>query len=83
MRDKDGITAIMFASYHGHSGAVKVLLSAGANADFMNKAGKTALQLARNAGHTDAAEAIIEGPNFMVPILFIFRHFESLKFSYW
>lgn len=66
MRDKDGITAIMFAAYHGHTGAVKVLLNAGANADFMNKAGKTALQLARNSGHHDAANAIMEGPTFMV-----------------
>eukprot|EP00597_Dinobryon_sp_UTEXLB2267_P007464 CAMPEP_0170085374 /NCGR_PEP_ID=MMETSP0019_2-20121128/20273_1 /TAXON_ID=98059 /ORGANISM="Dinobryon sp., Strain UTEXLB2267" /LENGTH=314 /DNA_ID=CAMNT_0010301803 /DNA_START=456 /DNA_END=1400 /DNA_ORIENTATION=+ len=65
MRDKDGITAIMFAAYHGHSGAVRVLLNAGANADFMNTNGNTALQLARQSGHTDAANAIIEGPTFM------------------
>jgi hypothetical protein len=65
MRDKDGITAIMFAAYHGHAGAVAVLLNAGASADFINKAGKTALQLARNSGHAEAARAIIEGPSFM------------------
>ena len=30
-RDKDGITAIMYASYHGHDDVVKVLMRAGAD----------------------------------------------------
>lgn len=34
MRDRDGITAIMYACFHGHSGAVKAFLNEGANADF-------------------------------------------------
>ena len=68
MRDKDGITAIMFASFHGHLGAVQVLLSAGADADYTNKEGRNALQLARSAGHIDIAEVIEVGPTvtFMV-----------------
>jgi ankyrin repeat protein len=40
MRDRDGITAIMYACFHGHSGAVKAFLNEGANADFRNMAGR-------------------------------------------
>jgi len=65
MRDKDGITAIMFACYHGHFGAVQKLLIEGSNADFMSREGKTALQLARSSGHDSSAQIIIRGPNFM------------------
>mmetsp|Transcript_725 Transcript_725/g.1253 ORF Transcript_725/g.1253 Transcript_725/m.1253 type:complete len:449 (+) Transcript_725:335-1681(+) len=65
MRDKDGITATMFACYHGHVGAVQVLLNWGSNADYMSREGKTALQLARNSGHADSAQAVLSGPNFM------------------
>jgi len=64
MRDKDGITAIMYACYHGHAGAVEALLNAGADADFKNKAGRNALQLALNAGFTDAAATVLAGPTF-------------------
>lgn len=66
MRDKDGITAIMFACYHGHTDAAIALLNAGANADYTNKADQSALQLARNLGHDETAAAMIFGPTFMV-----------------
>ena len=65
MRDRDGITAIMYACYHGHAGAVKALLNAGADADFKNMAGLTAVQLAKKEGFQDAANAILEGPNIL------------------
>eukprot|EP01035_Chromulina_nebulosa_P021116 gene21116-27362_t len=68
--DKDGITAIMYASFHGHSGAVEVLLNHGADASVKNKAGKTALQLAINTGFTDTAQIIINGPTILsLPIV--------------
>lgn len=66
MRDKDGITALMFACYHGHLGAVKALLNAGSNADFRSKEKKTALQLAKSSGHYEIARVIEAGPTFMV-----------------
>jgi ankyrin repeat protein len=56
----------MYASFHGHARAVKVLLNAGADADFCNSAGLTAVQLARKEGFEDAANAILEGPNILV-----------------
>jgi ankyrin repeat protein len=65
MRDKDGITPLMYACYHGHAGAVSVLVNAGADADFHNKAGRTALQLALNSGFPEAAAAIRAGPTIM------------------
>lgn len=40
-RDKDGITSIMYASYHGHTDVVQALLRAGADTTFRNKAGQT------------------------------------------
>jgi ankyrin repeat protein len=66
LKDKDGITAIMFASYHGHVGAVLTLLNFGADADLLNKNEKTALQLARNTNYDDVVETILRGPTFMV-----------------
>lgn len=65
LRDKDGITAVMYASFHGHAGALEVLLNAGSDASYRNKDGKTALQLAVNAGFIDAANAIKRGPTIM------------------
>ena len=56
----------MYACFHGHSGAVKAFLNEGADADFRNMAGRTALQLAQKAGFEDAAKAILDGPNIMV-----------------
>ena len=89
MKDKDGITAVMFACYHGHVGAVKVLINAGSCADYMSRegeaaacihpfeylshratciiiVGKTAIQLARNSGHNDSVQAILDGPTFLL-----------------
>ena len=66
LKDKDGITAIMYASFHGHSRAVEALLNNGADASLRNRAGKTALQLTMNAGFTDTAEIIKSGPTIMV-----------------
>lgn len=65
LRDKDGITAIMYASFHGHTGAVQALLNHGVDASFTNKAGKTALQLALSAGFPDAARVIENGPRIL------------------
>lgn len=65
-RDNDGITAIMYASYHGHASAIEVLLNWGADADVQNKAGQTAYQLALNAGFEDAAGVIERGPIILV-----------------
>jgi len=45
MKDKDGITAVMFACYHGHVGAVKVLINAGSCADYMSREGGEAVYM--------------------------------------
>jgi ankyrin repeat protein len=72
MRDKDRITAIMFAAFNGHDGAVRALLNAGADADYTNHIGKTALQLARSARHQSVVETILKGPTFLVSISSLF-----------
>eukprot|EP00981_Chlorochromonas_danica_P003897 scaffold742_cov186-Ochromonas_danica.AAC.2 len=64
-KDKDGITAIMFAAYHGHEDAVKALINAGSNTEMTNRAGKTALQLARAAGHVQVVQALLIGPTHL------------------
>jgi ankyrin repeat protein len=74
-RDRDGITAIMYACFHGHAGAVEVLLNAGADASVKNQAGKTALNLAKNAGFPDAVAAIMNGPTILVRGLVITHNF--------
>ncbi len=58
--------AIMYACFHGHSGAVEALLNRGADANLKNKAGKTALQLALNSGFHDTARVIQSGPTILV-----------------
>lgn len=79
LRDKDLITAIMFASFNGHDGAVRVLLNAGADADFVNKDGKTALQLARGSRHTAVVETILLGPSFLVRCR---NHLHTIVYDY-
>lgn len=73
MRDKDGITALMYACFHGYSKAVLSLLNFGADASIKNKAGKTALQLAINAGFYETARVLYAGPNILsLPIDAVF-----------
>ena len=45
--DESGYTALMRASYMGHSGVVELLLSSDANKSIKNKEGKTSLDLAK------------------------------------
>lgn len=56
----------MYACFHGHAGLVTAFLNEGADADFKNMAGRTALQLAQKAGFEDASKAILDGPTIMV-----------------
>jgi hypothetical protein len=57
---------VMYACFHGHAGLVTAFLNEGADADFKNMAGRTALQLAQKAGFEDASKAILDGPTIMV-----------------
>jgi ankyrin repeat protein len=65
---------VMYACFHGHAGAVKAFLNEGADADFKNMAGRTALQLAQKAGFKEAANAILDGPNIMVLYILVKYH---------
>ena len=67
--DEDGITAVMYACYHGHSGAVEVLLNWGADVSRRNKAGQNSYQLAVNAGFDETARMILHGPTILVSII--------------
>ena len=66
--DEDGITAVMYACYHGHSGAVEVLLNWGADVSRRNKAGQNSYQLAVNTGFDETARMILHGPTILVTI---------------
>lgn len=59
MKDKDGITAVMFACYHGHVGAVKVLINAGSCADYMSREGGAAAYtcISLNTNHIELLSA--------------------------
>lgn len=53
-----GFTALMEAAYQGLAGCVEILLEAGADPRLERDDGKTATEIAREAGHTEVAERI-------------------------
>ena len=60
LQGEDGWTALMHASYEGHTEVVKLLLGAGADVSLQNEKGKTALYYARIQGHTEVARLLKE-----------------------
>jgi ankyrin repeat protein len=59
---RDGVTVstpLHLASWHGHTGVMRSLLSAGADAAARNGSGRTALQLAARAGHISAVNLLL------------------------
>ena len=54
----NGHTPLLQAATQGHTDIVKLLLEHGADAHPVNARGKSALDYARDAGHTQMAEAI-------------------------
>lgn len=57
--DKNGMTALMFASYHSNTSAVRILLKSKVDLNVKNADGYTALMLACAAKHTNCIEALI------------------------
>jgi ankyrin repeat protein len=53
-------TALMFAASEGQTEVVKILLNAGADKTIKDKDGETALDFARNNGHSKTAELLAE-----------------------
>ena len=64
-RDHDGITALMYAAFHGHTGVAQELMRAGADNSFRNKEGQTALQLAIAGEHMESADMIRKVPDIL------------------
>lgn len=56
------LTALMWAAGSGSAGAVKLLMSRGANADLKDDRGKTALDIAHEAGNKEV-EALLAKDN--------------------
>ncbi|WP_318217701.1 ankyrin repeat domain-containing protein [Streptomyces sp. SCL15-6] len=55
-----GDSLVMLAAYHGHAGAVRELLTRGADVDRVNDRGQTPLAGAAFKGETDVAKALLE-----------------------
>ena len=68
-RDKDGITAIMYASYKGHDLVVRELLMAGADTTFRSKVGQTALELAVKANSSKSVEMLMNSHSLNISSL--------------
>jgi len=58
--DKDGDTALMWASMYGHIEVVKLLLEAGADVNAKTIDGDTALKWASDYGHTEIVKLLLE-----------------------
>jgi uncharacterized protein len=64
-RDNDGITALMFAAFHGHASVVSELLRAGASTRFRNEVGLTAYHLAIGSAELEVAQVLSQGPQLL------------------
>jgi ankyrin repeat protein len=58
--NKDGMTALMFASGRGHTETAKLLIEKGADVNAADKNGMTALMVASVNGRTEMAKLLIE-----------------------
>ena len=58
--DKGGLTPLLFAARDGDLGAVKILITAGANLDATTGIGETALMLAAHNDHTEVALFLLD-----------------------
>jgi ankyrin repeat protein len=57
-KNKDGRTALMFASERGHKEVVKLLIEKGAGVNVKDKYGWTALKYASENGHQEIVELL-------------------------
>ncbi len=60
LQDKDGNTALVFASYNGHTEAVKLLLAAGAKVNLQDDRDYTALYYANREGYIEIQKLLRE-----------------------
>eukprot|EP00439_Symbiodinium_sp_Y106_P053888 s269_g7.t1 len=60
LRDREGDTALMSASYHGHIEVVRLLLEAGADVDMADARDFTALHLASRCNHVEIVRLLLE-----------------------
>ena len=59
LQNKEGLTALMAASKHGHTAVVAALLARGADVNLQNEDGSTALMEASRYGHTTIVETLL------------------------
>jgi hypothetical protein len=59
---RNRLTALMWAAGYGRDEAVAALLQAGARADLRDDRGKSAADIAREAGHPATARLLLEKP---------------------
>ena len=60
IKDKDGSTALMWASDNGHTETVKLLIDAGADVNIKNKYGRTALMWASRCNRKETVKLLID-----------------------
>ena len=59
--NKDGATALMYASHNGHSEVVEILLEGGADPNIQKKDEATALMYASQNGHSEVVQILLKG----------------------
>jgi ankyrin repeat protein len=60
IKDEDGYTALILASYNGHTETVKILLESGADVNIKDEDGYTALITASSQGHAETVKLLLE-----------------------
>lgn len=80
LRDGDGRTVLMYASFNGHAGLIKELLDRGAWVDIRDVNGRTALMLASSGPFPEAVRLLLEhgaDPNLYDKA----EHFTAIMFA--
>jgi len=80
LKDADGRTPLMYASFNGHKEIIKLLIEKGANVNLGDRYGRTALMMASSGSNTESVKLLLD--NYADPnIRDKEEHFTALMYA--